>query len=214
MLVTLSRPPIVPADRPPLLVLLHGFGSNEADLYALAPQLDGRFAVVSLRGPVALGGPAFAWFRLEFTPNGLVADATGARSSRDLLLEEIDALVERLAVDPARVYVAGFSQGAIMAAALALTASERVAGAVLMSGRILPEMLPAEADRPKLAGKPILVVHGTHDDVLPIANGREGRDLLKALAVGLTYREYPMGHGVSPESLGDVTRWLTAQLDR
>jgi len=213
VLVNLSRPPIVPSDRPPLLVLLHGFGSNEADLFALAPELDGRFQIVSLRAPIPLGGPSFAWFRLDWTPKGLVADAVGARQARDLLVAELDDLVARFAVDQARVYLAGFSQGAIVAAAVTLTAPEKVAGAALMSGRVMPEMLPGDAERAKLAGKPIVVTHGTYDDVLPIADGRASRDLLAQLPVDLTYREYAMGHGVSPESLRDVSTWLGERLD-
>src|SRR5262245_29710907 len=93
MLQNLSLPPRQPSDRkPPLLVLLHGYGSNEADLFALAPELDPRFQLVSLRAPIPLGGPAFAWFRLDFTPDGLRADEDQARKSAAQLAEEVDDL--------------------------------------------------------------------------------------------------------------------------
>jgi phospholipase/carboxylesterase len=57
-----------------------------------------------------------------------------------------------------------------------------------------------------------LVVHGTRDQTLPIANGRASRDLLQGLPVDLTYREYPIAHEVSAESLADVAAWLSARL--
>jgi len=108
----------------------------------------------------------------------------------------------------------GFSQGAIMSASVALTQPELVAGVVLMSGRILPEIRPLMADPERLEELPFLIVHGTDDVVLPIVYGRASRELLSSLPVKLTYHEYKMGHEVSQESLADVTAWLSAQLDR
>lgn len=100
-----------------------------------------------------------------------------------------------------------------MSASVALTAPEAVAGAVLMSGRILPEIAPLVAAPERLAGLPILVAHGAHDTVLPIHHGRASRQLLAGLPVDLAYHEYEMGHEVSPESLADVSAWLRARLD-
>lgn len=213
MLHHVAQPPRLPSDRPPLLVLLHGYGSNELDLVGLAPELDGRCQVISLRAPIPMGGPAFAWFPLQFTERGIVADAETAKTSYAALLDELPGLVERYDADPARVYLAGFSQGAIMSASLALNAPGLIAGAVLMSGRVMPEMVPAAPDLAGLNGLPLLVVHGTYDEVLPIENGRATRELLSKLPVELTYREYSMAHTVSPESLATVADWLKARLD-
>ena len=107
----------------------------------------------------------------------------------------------------------GFSQGAIISASVALTRPELVAGLVMMSGRILPQIEPLMATPEKLKGLPVLAVHGTADTVLPIEHGRASRKTLSALPVDLLYREYPMGHEVSQESLDDVTSWLSAHLD-
>ena len=101
-----------------------------------------------------------------------------------------------------------------MSASVALTQPELVAGAVLMSGRILPEIRPLMASNDALIGFPFLVVHGIADRVIPVTYGRASRDLLSSLPVDLTYREYPMGHEVSQESLSDVAAWLQGQLDK
>ena len=101
-----------------------------------------------------------------------------------------------------------------MSASIALTQPQLVAGAVLMSGRILPEIQPLIASNEELSGLPFLVVHGTADLVLPISYGRASRQLLSSLPVELTYHAYRMGHEVSQESLADVTAWLSAQLDK
>jgi phospholipase/carboxylesterase len=198
---------------PPLLLLLHGIGSNEEDLFGLAPYLDERFLVVSARAPVALEYGGYGWFRIEFTPRGMAADVEQAKQSLGMLPGFIDGLVETYGADGRRVYLAGFSQGAMMSLALLLTRPEKVAGVVAMSGRLPRQVLEQEPDTSALAGKPVLVTHGLYDQMLPVENGRAARDYLGALPVELTYREYPMGHEVSAESLGDVTAWLTKALD-
>jgi phospholipase/carboxylesterase len=101
-----------------------------------------------------------------------------------------------------------------MSASVALTTPKLVAGAVLMSGRILPEIRPLIAPPEQLSGLPILLVHGTADQVLPIQHGRASQALLASLPVQLEYHEYPMDHEVSRASLADITARLGRQLDR
>jgi phospholipase/carboxylesterase len=198
---------------PPLLLLLHGVGSNEEDLFGLAPYFDKRFLVVSARAPVALEYGGYGWFRIDFTPRGMEADVEQAKKSLAMLPGFIDGLVETYGADGRRVYLVGFSQGAMMALALLVTRPEKVAGVVAMSGRLPRQVLEQEPDPSALTGKPVLVTHGLYDQVLPVASGRAARDYLEALPVELAYREYPMGHEVSTESLSDVTAWLTKALD-
>jgi phospholipase/carboxylesterase len=213
-LVHLVRQPAIEAGTPPLLLLLHGIGSNEHDLYGLAPFLDQRFLIISVRAPNTLGPGSYAWFDADFTPRGPVINPEQAEASRKTLITLLHEATTAYGADPERVYLMGFSQGAIMSASVALTQPELVAGAVLMSGRILPEILPLIASNEELTGLPFLVVHGTADMVLPISHGRASREFLSSLPVELTYHEYPMGHEVSQESLADVTTWLTEQLDK
>lgn len=213
-LTHLTREPSARAagEPPPLLVLLHGVGSNEADLFSLAPYLDGRFFVASARAPVEMGYGAYGWFNIEFTPAGLVADVAQARASLSQLAVFVDELVDAYAVDPRRVYLLGFSQGAMMSLSLMLSHPSKVAGVVAMSGRFPAEVLADVRDANAFANLPVLVTHGTLDQVLPVANGRAIRDALSKLPVALTYREYPMAHEVSQESLRDVAAWLTRTL--
>ena len=212
-LVHLVRQPLPDESNPPLLLLLHGVGSNEHDLFGLAPMLDPRFVVVSLRAPITLAPGSYAWFHVEFTPQGSLINPAEAEQSRQILIETIQQAVAAFGANPQRVYLMGFSQGAIMSASVALTRPDLVAGAVLMSGRILPEIQPRMVEPEQLAGLPILTVHGSADTVLPIHNGRASRDLLSKLPVKLTYKEYAMGHEVTPQSLRDVQAWLGERLD-
>jgi phospholipase/carboxylesterase len=195
------------------LLLLHGIGSNEEDLFGLAPSLDTRFLVVSARAPVIMGPASYGWFDIEFTPGGMVADVEQAKTSLILLAVFMDELIKTYGADGECLYVAGFSQGAMMALALALTRPEKVAGVVAMSGRFPSQMLIQELVEEALNGMPILITHGLYDPILPVEEGRAARRHLEVLPVELTYREYPMAHEVSAESLRDVTAWLSKALD-
>jgi len=197
----------------PLLLLLHGVGSNEHDLVQLAPYLDPRFFVVSARAPITLAPGMYAWFEVQLDPVRPIINPQQAESSREKLLTFIDKAIETYGIDPVRVYLMGFSQGAIMSLAVALTSPEKVAGVVAMSGRVLPEIVPHIAAPEALRDLPIFVAHGTEDQVLPIHHGRAARELLQRLPVALTYREYPMGHQISDQSLADIAGWLTQRLD-
>jgi phospholipase/carboxylesterase len=198
----------------PLLLLLHGIGSNEQDLFGLGPYLDERFLVVSARAPVVMGPGSYGWFNIEFTPRGMTADVEQAKRSLRQLNVFMDELVETYRADRASgVYLMGFSQGAMMTLALSLKHPERIAGAVVMSGRFPSQVLEDEPDVRALEGKPFMVTHGIYDPVLPIEEGRAVRKNLEALPVSLTYREYPMGHEVSMESLQDVSLWLSRAID-
>src|SRR6266566_1419033 len=213
-LVHLVRQQIIEADTPPLLLLLHGIGSNEHDLYGLAPFLDKRFLIISVRAPYTLGPGSYAWFEADFTPQGPIINPKQAEASRKALITFLKEAITAYDADPKQVYLMGFSQGAIMSASVVLTQPELVAGAVLMSGRILPEIQPLIASNEELSGFPFLVVDGTADMVLPITHGRASRELLSSLPVDLTYHEYLMEHEVNQESLSDVTTWLTEQLNK
>lgn len=210
------RRPTAPADGapPPLLVLLHGIGSDERDLMALGARLDPRFLVLSARSPLRLEQGGYGWYHTTFTARGPVIDAAEAEQGLATLAEFVPAAARAYGADARAVYLAGFSQGAIMSLALLLTAPELVAAAALMSGRILPGVERRIAEpRDRLAGKPVIAVHGVHDPVLTIADGRAVRDLLASLPVELTYREYPIAHEVSAESFAQVCDWLAARLD-
>jgi phospholipase/carboxylesterase len=200
-------------DHPPLLLLLHGVGSNERDLIGLAPYLDDRFFVISARAPITLGPGSYGWYRVTFTEEGPVYQPGAPRNSFKLLADFIDEAVATYSLDPKRIYVMGFSQGGAMTYSLTLTVPDKLAGCVIMSGRTIAEAEEDIAPLERFNNLPVLVVHGTRDTVLPISNGRELKEKLSQLPVDLTYKEYNMAHEVSGETLNEVSAWLKARLD-
>jgi phospholipase/carboxylesterase len=193
-------------------VLLHGIGADENDLLPLARRLDPRFTVVSLRAPRPYH-EGYAWFHIDFRPDGtVVPDVSQARGTLGDLLGWLDAAPARLETDPTRTFVLGFSQGAMMSLGLLLRAPERLAGVVALSGRSPEGLFEQQASREAVAAVPLLVVHGTRDDVLPVTQGRLTRDAFVSLSRDFTYREFPIGHGIADEELTLVAAWLVERL--
>jgi phospholipase/carboxylesterase len=197
-----------------MLILLHGIRSNELAMAALAAGFDPRFRVLSVRSPKELGPFAFGWLAVDFTPEGPRVDVDEARAAWERLGDLVDEAVSAFDADRGRVYLAGFSQGGILALAAMLTVPEKLAGAVCMSGRLMPEVLPAAAPSERLRGKPVLVVHGTTDETLEVGYGRSAAGTLIRLGLDVAYEELEMGHTTTDASIAVVNRWLSRQLDR
>lgn len=207
------EPELAKNEKSPLLLLLHGFGSNEADLISFAPYLDKRFFIASARAPFKLDWGGFAWFDIRYTVQGMSVNLPQAEESRQILLKFVDEIVTKHDLDANRVFLAGFSQGAIMIYSLILTEPEKFAGAVTMSGRLVADYLPNRAEAERLRDFPIFVTHGIYDSVIPVESGRKAKEFLERLPVKLDYREYPVAHNISEESLADLTNWLSERLN-
>jgi phospholipase/carboxylesterase len=197
--------------KPPLLVLLHGFGSNEHDLFALAPFFDERLLIISVRAPLTLAHGSYAWYALDWTSQGIRQDLSGAAHSRAVLAQFLNEVLGAYNADPGQVFLAGFSQGAITSLSFALTHPGKIAGAALMSGAVLTNLEQVASSDPPVTQ--FIVTHGTDDGVLPIVMGRAVRDLLQARGITHEYFEYPMAHEISDACLDDVTGWISRQLD-
>ncbi len=212
--LTLNHEVVMPriGDPPhPALLLLHGRGANERDLLPLVDDLDPRLLIISPRAPFSFPGGGYFWYDLDPQGVGYPEAKTFARSL-DALESLIAEVTTTYPIDPARVYIGGFSMGAAMSATLALTLPDRIAGAVVLSG-YLPLYAGLEFRTDDVAGHPIFQAHGTFDPVIPVIGGQMTRDYLATTPVDLTYREYQMGHEVGYQELLDLATWLTAVLD-
>ena len=204
----------IPAREPgtgpaPLAILLHGVGANETGMLDLAEALDPRFAKLVLRAPLAFGPGSYGWFHVDFTPAGPVHNAAEAEASRALLADWIPQAARAAGADPGRVFLLGFSQGAILSLSVLLTRPDLVAGVAAWSGRTLPEALRDRHPGPELAAREALVIHGRDDRTLPVQHGRNTREWLEAIPLRrVEYHELAMGHEVTAGSLALTGDWL------
>lgn len=192
------------------LVLLHGVGGNELSVASLADGVAADTLVVLVRGPLTLGAQQFAWFQVAFTASGPRIVPEEAKRSRQLLVELLAELQQQHGVSPAQTVLAGFSQGGIMSAGVALTAPESVAGFGLLSGRILPEIEPLVASKERLAGLQGFVGHGELDSKLPVDWAHRAHDWLDRLGVRHSLKLYPIEHRISAQMHADFLDWWAA----
>ncbi len=205
----LHRPADVSAGQPWLLVLMHGVGSNEQDLFGLAPYVPKNFHVLSLRAPYVMGPSAYGWFAFTVDAQGERSiDETQEAASRQLVAQTLAAAAQQLGIPLERVVAGGFSQGGIMALSLLLTQPSLLHAAMVMHSRLLPQVLPLLAPAEELQGKQLWLSHGTRDNVIPLAAAHVIRDLVRTQPVELSYAEYPSAHEIIQEELVEAMGWL------
>ncbi|MFM2152753.1 MAG: hypothetical protein RL199_1188 [Pseudomonadota bacterium] len=207
-------PPRVPSPtgKAPALVLLHGFGANEQDLLGLARTLDPRLDLHGLRAPITVGPDSFAWFNVTYSAEGPLHDPSAAEAARARLADFLKRLRTESTVDPSRIYLLGFSQGAILGLSLAYTEPSLLAGVIAVSGRTLPEVAAAVKEKSLDGGPRVLLMHGTEDQRLPFANALASEHLLKASGLPYAFKSYPAGHIIDARMRDDLAEWMSAQL--
>jgi phospholipase/carboxylesterase len=166
VLPCLVREPQVKSARNKALILLHGVGSNETDLFGLANQLPQDWFVICPRGQFTLSGGRHAWYSVDFSTGKPVYNAAQEASSRKIITTFIEQV--KLAYKLDEVYLGGFSQGAIMSYSIGLTHPKEVKGIVSLSGRLLEEVKPLVSKVQYLQELKAFVAHGIQDNTLPV----------------------------------------------
>ena len=202
----LVREPKIKSSNNKAIVLLHGVGSNEQDLFSLADHLSADFFIVSARAPFSLGPERFAWYNVDFSTGKPVIDAEQELSSREVIREFLAQIKQKYSLQ--EVYLGGFSQGAIMSYSIGLTYPKEVDGVIAFSGRVLENIQSTVAKKEELHHLKVFVAHGVQDGTLPVHYARQAKAFLQNLGVPLTYHEYNMGHQINSELLTDLDAWL------
>ena len=203
------REPNVKKDKNPMLLLLHGYGSNEEDLFSFANELPDEYYVISARAPYDMMYNSFAWYAINFDADeNKFSDIEEAQSSRVLIATFIDEVVQNYAIDANDVTLIGFSQGSILSYAVALSYPQKVQRVVAMSGYLNTEMADENYRAKDFSNLKIFASHGTVDQVIPVDWARNSIPKIKALGIDIVYKEYPVGHGVAPQNFFDLKNWL------
>ena len=210
MIYELRRPKnIVPGEKYPALFVMHGIGSNEHNMLALANGLEDSFYIFSVRGHLTQGS-GYAYFTIQGygKPHREVFD-----EGINKLANFIDYASANYPIDPEKLYLLGFSQGAIVSMTLAVTLGNKIKGIVALSGYI-PQFVKEEYMINVGNHLSVFVSHGEFDQVLPYEWGKENVDYFTKLGVPTTFKTYGEGHTVSEKNLQDSKLWLLNDLQR
>ena len=210
MLNYLVRAPKVLLDKNPLLLLLHGYGSNEEDLFSFADELPEEYYVISVRAPYKMMYGSYAWYSINFDADeNKFSDIEQAKESRDLIVYFLDELMAKFPIDTKKVTLIGFSQGCILSYAVALSFPEKIQRVVAMSGYFNAEIASEGFEQNDFSNLKIFASHGSVDQVVPVDWARKAAPAMQQLGIDIVYKEYPVGHGVAPQNFFDFKNWLT-----
>ena len=186
----------------PLVFVLHGRGADAHDLVDIAPLIDNNYRFIFPNGPEPFeAAPGFTFGYTWF--DGWPAERDSILRSRELLLRFIDEAIDRYPTPPGKVILTGFSQGGLMSIDAGFRTKQKLAGIVVMSGALYEEDPP-----PFSADIPVLMIHGTADDMIPVLAAHRARRVLEQHGVRPEYHEFPMGHYVTPESTAVVAEFI------
>ncbi len=193
----------------PLLIMLHGYGSDENDLFSFATELPEELFIISLKAPYQLQPYGNAWYAINFDAvQGKWSDNEQAIESRDLIAKFIDEAIEQYPINKDNVTLLGFSQGTILSYAVALTYPEKVNNIIALSGYINKDILPEYLDADNYKHLNFYCSHGSVDQVIPVDWARQNQPFLNSLDIKNQYSEFPVGHGVAPQNFFEFKEWL------
>ena len=196
-----------------LIILLHGYGSNEEDLFSFAKELPENLIVISARAPLTLGFGGYAWYSINFTESeGKFSDTDEAIQAREKIATFITQIQNKYNIKPQKTFLLGFSQGTILGYAIALNYPKKVQKVIALSGYINPDLLPKDIETKDYSKLDFYISHGSVDQVIPIDWANKAPNFLKALNVKHSYQEFPVGHGVAPQNFYALKQWIEERL--
>jgi phospholipase/carboxylesterase len=200
-------------ENAPLLIMFHGYGSDENDLFSFASELPEELFIISVRAPYAMQPNGNAWYTINFeAEQGKWNDNEQAKQSRDLIAKFIDEVCNTYPVDSKNVTLLGFSQGTILSYSVALTYPEKVKNIVALSGYINKDILPENILGKDYSHLDFYCSHGSVDQVIPVDWARQTPQFLENLNIKHQYSEFPVGHGVAPQNFYELRQWLKTRI--
>ena len=201
--------PAVDAPNPALVILLHGYGSNEKDLFGLKDLLPAQATYLSVRAPLELAPGHYQWFRQKGTAAPYDGVSTDLANAGSVLTDFIVKAAAKYHTPANRVYLVGFSQGAMMTYEVALRRPDVLGGIAALSGRLLPVVEQQMRGAPEYRHLQVFIGHGSADQRVGFSGATHAQAELKKVGVAPQFHAYPgLGHSISEAEVGDLQAWL------
>ena len=203
------REPQIITSKTPLLILLHGYGSNEEDLFSFAPTLPEDWLIVSFRAPFSSAYEGYSWYDIDLMNQENRIDLPQAKASLQTVLENIMKITNHYELTDNQTHLAGFSQGGILSYALALQNPDLFTKVACLSCYFEEKLVGnISGNKKKIEKQRFFISHGTDDAVIPLEWGRKAADILYDLGAYFSFREYMSGHGVNQKNYMDLMEFF------
>ena len=195
----------------PLIIFLHGYGSNEEDLFELKQEFSPDYVYLSVQAPMTLAPGSYQWYGLQ--PHEQSSVEANVLKHAQLLQDFIKAATVKYHTNADKVILIGFSQGGMMAYELGLNHPKLVRGIASLSGKILPVLKTKLKPGMNLSELSVFIGHGNIDDRVPLRESTEANALLEKTSIKPTFKTYAkMGHSINQQELIDVKNWIESTL--
>ena len=193
--------------------MLHGYGSDENDLFSFASELPEELFIISVKAPYPMQPFGNAWYAINLdAEKGKWSDNEQAIQSRNLIAKFIDEAVSTYPVNPNNVSLLGFSQGCVLSFAVALTYPEKVKNIVALSGYVNQDIIAEKFKEKDYSNLDFYCSHGSVDQVIPVEWAQQTPPFLSELNIKHSYSEFPVGHGVAPQNFYEFKKWLSKRI--
>ncbi len=190
-----------------VIFLLHGYGSNEKDLFSLKDFIPPNYIIISLRAPISLGFNSYAWYSINFEKSlDKWINNDEAIHSKNIIKNDVLSHLKDLNIDNHSTYLLGFSQGAILSWTIGIENSNLIKNILPLSGFYHSQITDTDFN-PKYKLN-CFSSHGVNDPIIPVNWARNGVKDLKKNNINIFFKEYDSGHEISNENLKDVICWL------
>ncbi len=194
-----------------IVIFLHGYGSNEEDLFELKREFSADYIYLSVQAPMTLAPGSYQWYGLQ--PSEVSQVSENVSKYTKILEDFIAQAIKKYQTTAEKVILIGFSQGAMMGYELALQNPKKIRGLAALSGKILPPLKEKIKLNYDLAGLSLFIGHGTADDRVYFKEATEALALLEKTTIKPTFHSYQkMGHSINQQELIDLKKWLEITL--
>jgi len=160
-----------------------------------------------------LGFGSYSWYTIHFnSPQGKFSDMPEAISARENIAVFIDEVQQKYGVSPEKTFLLGFSQGTILSYAVAFNYPEKVQKIIALSGYVNADLLPNDLNLKDYSKLDFYISHGTVDQVIPVEWANKAPEFLDQLNIKYSYKEFPVGHGVSPKNFYEFSKWIEERM--
>lgn len=194
-------------SKPPLIIMIHGFGANKDDLFSFANMLNPKYLKIAAQAPYEVYMPGSrAWYNLYVNGNEYQPNNEEAQKSIDLL--KIFIIELKSTFNISEVNLLGFSQGAILSYALSLSEPKKYNKVFALSGYVDADLIQLPDNKYDLDNLELFISHGSYDDVIPFQKAKSSYVFLDNNKIKYQAKEYPMAHGINEECLNDIMKIL------
>ena len=203
--------PEITQSNMPVLFLMHGYGNNEKQFNRLVEELNNKYLIVSMRAPFNFMVIKNRWYEYSISDGDTLSNQAQIYVSTKRIIKTIEHIKEEYNIDEKKIFIGGFSQGAIMSYKLALLYPNKFGGIIIHSARLPVEYSVKELSLYKNLN--ILIIHGSEDSGLSTKWAYQGKALFEKLGANTEYYEAKIGHKMNKETYGKIKQWLYTLVD-